>query len=496
MNRKIYKLLYQEGLKKYIDEQRIPFHMPGHKGKRLLDGMDQTVLTKNVYKYDITASYEREDLYNPQRYLKESLHSLQEIYQSKRSFYLVNGSTGGNQAALVATLNPGDKILLPRTVHKLIYGALVTTRAIPVYLEVLYYQNNPLLSGVDPSAIEAALKTHPDIKVVYLVNPTYTGMCSEILQIIETAHRYNKIVIVDEAHGAHFRFHPMLPVSATSLEADIVIQSAHKTLNTLSQTALLHVYGKRVDISRVEQAISMFQTSSPNTLLLLSLEAGVVQMANCGEEYLEKALILARYARESIHKIPSLSCLGEEVLKYPGIFSYDETKLYVHVARLGITGYEFKSLLGKKFKIEAELADIEHILFTITIADTLSDIKKLVTALKKCAAELKKVNPSPLQPLPGKVIPLATMAQLTPAEAFYAPHKDVSLDKAEGCLSAEMIVPYPPGIPIIMPGERISAELLEYMRYLIRINASFSGTKYKDLSKIVVVERSLDIGTA
>lgn len=484
---KKYLLPYHEGIKKYLEEKRIPFHMPGHKNKFIKSGIELNILPKNLHQYDITPSYEREDLYNPKTFLKESLINLREIYKTEQSFYLVNGSTGGNQAALLATLGPGDKILLPRQVHRLIYGALVASQACPIYLEASCSNNNPLLSGIDPVKLENTLKKDPDIKVVYLVYPTYTGICSDIIQIINISKKYNKIVIVDEAHGAHFCFHPELPVSAVEAKADLVVQSTHKTLNALSQTSLLHINGNNVNKSRVEMTIGMFQTSSPNTLLLLSLEACVVQMANQGKILLDKTLKLARQARKAINKIPLLHCYGNELINTSHIFNYDETKLYVDVSQTGLTGNEVKSILGKKYKVEAELSDNKSILFALTISDTAQDIKRLIYGLQQTIQDLK--NSARFSVTEELSFPaLATETHLTPAEVFFAKQKAVPLIESEGHICAEMIIPYPPGIPILMPGEMIKNDIIDYIKYLQHIHSTFSGSTYADLSKIMVVD--------
>lgn len=489
MRRKKFPSPYQDGLQKYIAEKRTAFHMPGHKGKFLTHGVVKNILPPELFACDITASYERGDLYNPKHFLQESINNLAKIYGSAQSFYLVNGSTGGNQAALIATLKPNDKILLPRTVHKLIYGVLVATKAKPVYLESVSYKNNPLIAAIDPALLKKTLKKHPDIRVIYLVNPNYIGICSDLREIIRIAHAHGKIVIVDEAHGAHFDFHPGFPRSAVKLKADIVIQSAHKSLNALSQTALLHVCGKRVDRSRVEQVIGMYQTSSPNTILLLSLEASVVQMANHGRKLLEKTLKLATTARKEINQTGIFHCHGDELLSFPHIYSLDRTKLYVDVSATGITGHEIKHILGKQYGVEAELSDHSSILFSVTLGDTAADIQKLIHAFKAIAKNLT-IKKEPHNKTPLKIPSLPAFAEMTPAEAFYAKHEDILLSKSVGRISAEMITPYPPGVPILMPGDKISKRLVDYLKILIQEKAAFSGTKYRDFSKIAVVKKN------
>lgn len=486
MRNKQYPLVYNDGIQKYLAQKRTAYHMPGHKGRFVNDGIADMILPADMMPLDITASYEREDLYNPQSFLKQSLENAREIYGTLATHYLVNGSTGGNQAALIATLKPGDKILMPRNVHKLIYGALVATQAIPVYLPYgsLAHHSPPLLSGIDPTVLETMLKQDPDIKVVYFVNPSYTGVCSDIVNIIQIAHQHNKIVIVDEAHGAHFLFHPELPISAITAGADIVIQSAHKTLNALSQTALLHVCSDRVDKARVELSIGMFQTTSPNTILLLSLESAVVQMANQGQALWDMTLNHARDIREMVLPF-GFHCYDQAQLHQHHVAAVDITKLYMDVTSTSLMGYEVKSILGKEFQVEAELADDQHILLSLTIADTKEDIRQLKMALTRLGSRTQETKSThgTTKPMPN----LSTTPALTPAEAFFAEQEDISLIGSMGRICAEMITPYPPGIPILMPGERISAEIIEYIQYLINAKASFAGSRYKDLSYLRVI---------
>lgn len=483
---KKYDLPYHDGIKRYLQEKRVPFHMPGHKNRFLTEGISSAILPKSVFMYDLETCYDREDLYHPRTFLKTSYNNVRDIYKTKHSFYLVNGSTGGNQAALFASLAPNDKILLPRNVHRLIYGALVATHARPIYLDIECH-DNILLAGIDPKKLEAAFQKDPAIKLFYLVNPNYTGVCSDMQKLVDIAKKYNKIIVVDEAHGAHFNFHPALPLSAVQAKADLVVQSTHKTLNALSQTALLHVIGDRVSLERVEMCINSFQTTSPNMLFLLSLEAAIMQMANRGEILLEKILQLARWAREEINTIPFLHCYGKELIHTHDIHDYDETKLYIDVSGTGLNGNEVRTILGRQYRAEAEFSDQSTILFMITVGDTEKTVAHLVRALKKLAPHIKKRL---LRHRASRICPVfSTNNCMTPSEVFYAKQCAVALKESVHKICAEMIVPYPPGIPILMPGEMITQEQIEYILYLKKIHSTFSGTAYKNLSKIMVVDK-------
>lgn len=401
----------------------------------------------------------------------------------------MNGSTCGIIAAILATCQTGDKIILPRNIHQSAIAGLMLSGAVPIFLNPAYNSNEDLAYSITPSSLETALKQNPDAKAVMIVYPTYQGICGDLEAIISLTRQYHLPLLVDEAHGGHFSFHPHLPPSALSLGADLVIQSTHKVLGSLTQSSMLHLQGQRVEADRINQALQLLQTSSPSYLLLASLDAARQQMALEGQQLLTKTLQLAQVARSQIAQIPGLSVLElEEPL--PGFRWLDQTRLTVNVSPLGLTGYEVDEILHQQMGVTAELPMLHHLTFIITFGNTEDDINKLVQALKTIAADAvvddRRAPVRPPSPVFLSPSPIPTQS-LSPREAFFLPRETRAIHQTIGYISAELVCPYPPGIPVLMPGEMINPQAITYLQQVVASGAMITGCSDPTLATLKIL---------
>jgi lysine decarboxylase len=457
----------------YVKNQIIPFHMPGHKQGRTFP---EEYLV-NLAKIDLTEVPGLDNLHNPEGPILEAQKLAAKAFGARESFFLVNGTTSGIYAAMYAVLNPDDKVLIMRNSHKSVYNGLVLTGAVPVYInpEIDYEDGIPM--GVDINKLEEYLKKDESIKAVVITYPNYYGFCSDITGISDIVHKYNKILIVDEAHGAHFPFSNNLPLSSLQAGSDIVVQSVHKTLSSFTQSSILHLNSDRVDTNRLKYSLSLFQSTSPSYLLMSSLDLARDYMEKEGKNRLEKAIIIADYARHEINTLGGVRCLGEEILGSFGIVDFDKTKLTVSVKNIGIKGTEAEKFLRENFNIQVEMADTFNILAMVTLADDKEKIDLLIKGIKGLA-NVKKDKKTAEE---VAAYPDTPEMVLKPSETVRQKTKLISLEEAEGCVSADFIIPYPPGIPLICPGERIKKDMVKYINVLYNKGIKILGLKNNNL---------------
>ncbi|MBE3576404.1 MAG: aminotransferase class V-fold PLP-dependent enzyme [Limnochordales bacterium] len=467
------------GLDRVEDQERLPllnanrayqeagiarFHTPGHKGGRgLAEPLAQ--LLGSAASYDICDEVEDPALGNDwDAAVAEAEALAARLYRVDRSFFLVNGTTSGIQALMLAALRPGNEIIMPRDAHWSAVSGLIMTGAIPVYLPTPFDSDAGVPGVPDCSAYEAALAAHPRARALFMINPNYYGIAGKVAEVAELAHRHGIPLLVDEAHGAHFPFHPDLPLSALEVGADGVAHSVHKLLGALTQASLLHVRGPRLDPEKVAGALRLVTSTSPNPLLCISLDAARWQMARQGEELLERTLSLAMAVRQELSLIPGLKVWGVERLGRPGYYDLDPTKVIVDVSGLGITGYTAERML-RKLGVQIELSDFTHVLALITIGDTPATAERLVGAFRRLAADLA-VERGRGEAVAGASL-LASLrlpepqVAVSPRDAFFAPSEWVEWDRAVGRVAAEWIAPYPPGIPLVSPGEVVTPAVIE-----------------------------------
>ncbi|WP_039895853.1 aminotransferase class I/II-fold pyridoxal phosphate-dependent enzyme [Lyngbya sp. PCC 8106] len=462
-----------ETLKTLANRPHAAFYAPGHKRGNGMNLLLQNVLGSSVFKADLPELPELDNLFAPEGVIESAQQLAAAAFGAEQTRFLVNGSTGGIIASILATCGTGDKIIMPRNVHQSVISGLVLSGAIPVFLQPEYNAEWDLTYSITPEAVETALKHHADIKAVLMVYPTYQGICGNIEQIAKITHDYNIPLLVDEAHGPHFYFHADLPIAALTAGADLVVQSTHKVLGAMTQASMLHLQGNRIDRSRLNQALQMIQSSSPSYLLLASLDAARQQMATQGQELMNQTLQLAETAKISLEKIPGISVLNLPKIKQNSFIALDSTRLSVNVSDLGLTGYQADEILHQQFGVTAELPNLKHLTFIISLGNTEADIEQLVkgfTQLSEMSHDFQTISPEfPLPPVFSSVV------RFSPRDAFEGASQRRSVDDCIGCISAEMVCPYPPGIPILMPGEQISADAINYLHKVLSVGATITG---------------------
>ncbi|NLW06981.1 MAG: aminotransferase class I/II-fold pyridoxal phosphate-dependent enzyme [Clostridia bacterium] len=475
-------------VKQYINDGVIPFHVPGHKQGRALAEFKDYV-GERVLAMDLTCLPGLDNICNPRDVIKEAEALAAAAYGAEQAFFLVNGTTFGIQAMLLAVCRPGDKIIIPRNAHRSALGGLILSGARPVYVEPELNPDYGISMGVTAEAVERALREHPDAKAVFIVSPNYYGTVPPLKEIVAVAHRHGVPVLVDEAHGAHLKFHPDLPLSAMEAGADLAAVSTHKLAGSMTQSSILLAQGDRVSHRHLKAALNLAQTTSPSYLLLASLDVARKQMALKGRELLETTLAISRWIREQLTRIEGLSIMGEEVKAYPGCVALDPTKITVNVQGLGLSGYEMETILRQEYKIQVELSDLYNVLLLISIGDDWQMARQLVAACRDIAGRRSLKNIVRFCP-PLPAIP--RMAVL-PRAAFYGQTSTLELDCAEGEISAESITAYPPGIPLVCPGEVITREIIDYIKLLKKEQADLQGPEDPELNTIRVLKGTVSI---
>ncbi|MDK2794203.1 MAG: hypothetical protein PWP75_832 [Caldanaerobacter sp.] len=446
-----------DALMEYVKKETVPFHMPGHKQGRVLP----KEYIENLAKIDLTEVPGLDNLHNPDGAILEAEKLAAKAFGSKQAFFLVNGSTAGIYAAMYAVLNPTDKVLVMRNSHKSVYNGVVLTQSIPVYLLPEIDYENGIAMGIDVEKLEEVLQKERDVKAVVVTHPNYYGFCSDIEKIVDIVHKYGKILIVDEAHGAHFPFSNNLPKTSIKAGADIVVQSLHKTLTSFTQTSILHLNSDRVDVDRLKYSLSLFQSTSPSYILMSSIDMAREYMEKEGKKRLEEVIQLALYVRKEIDKMEGIRCLGEDIVGRYGIVDFDVTKLTISVKNLGIEGPEAEDFLRRECNIQVEMSDVYNILAMVTVGDDEKRVKMLLEGLKKLSKNRKRVK------FGDRILfPSLPEMVLTPSEAVRKKKVRVPFEKAEGAISADFVTPYPPGVPLICPGERIEKDMVKYIEVL------------------------------
>ncbi|MEH2226545.1 aminotransferase class I/II-fold pyridoxal phosphate-dependent enzyme [Nostoc sp.] len=479
-----------DALKANSARPHAPFYTPGHK---LGEGISQPLadlLGKAVFRADLTELADLDNLFAPQGVIQEAQQLAAEAFGASQTWFLVNGSTCGIEAAILATCGTGDKIILPRNVHSSAIAGLILSGAIPIFLHPEYDPVLDIAHSITPNAVQSALQQHPDAKAVLTVYPTYYGVCGNLSAIANITHEYNIPLLVDEAHGAHFAFHPKLPTPALAAGADLTVQSTHKVLGAMTQASMLHVQGNRIDCDRISKALQLVQSTSPSYLLLASLDAARQQMALYGKMLMSRTLQLAEEARTRISEIPGLSVLEMPQLEEsPGFIALDKTRLTVTVSGLGLTGFEADEILDEKFAVTAEFASLQHLTFIISLGNTPADIEQLVQGFTTLAKEYRRSNLTVKNQVWLNLDRTLDYAlELSPREAFFAVSEILPLTQTNKRICAEIVCPYPPGIPVLMPGEVITKPVLEYLQQIQAMGGFISGCNDISLKTLKVVK--------
>ncbi len=482
--KKVRSMPLVEALIKHKRINATPFHMPGHKKGRGVQPKFARLMNTDLFSVDLTELPGLDNLHNPTGPILNAQQNAARLFGADRTFYLVNGTTVGIHAA-VLTVCRQEEILLPRDVHLSVIGSCILAGCRPRYLPVTLDQEFFVPYPPKAEDVASALQKNRGIKAVFQTYPSYYGLAGDLAEIAKAAHRLNIPLIADEAHGAHFKFSERTPAPALELGADISIQSTHKTLGALTQASMLHIRSVLVDYREVARHLGILQSTSPSYLLMASLDAAVGHIESSGKAVVEKVVDIALRARERINSIPGLRCLGEDISGKQGIGAYDPTKLYISVRELGLTGYQVADKLFKRHRIGVELSDQFNILCMFSIGNTSEDADRLVSALAEIAGKrrFKSKKTSwfpPKLPLPPAV--------LTPREAWFSTRKAVALENAVGEVAAEIIAPYPPGVPLVCPGEIVSYEVYKMLQELKAHSVRFHGPADPGLETVTVVK--------
>lgn len=470
-----------EAMLQYKSENVYPLHTPGHKGGRGMQRLLRQELGASV-QMDVSLMSELDDIHEPKTYIKDAQELAAQTYGSDACFWAVNGTSQAIHAMLLTALNPGEKLLLPRNAHRSVAGGLVLGGIEAVYLQPEYQSEFGIQMQVTVQQIEAALAQDSKIKAVLLTSPNYYGVAADVRAIADCCHAHNAVLLVDEAHGPHLGFSELLPPSALQCGADACAQSTHKILGAMTQCSMLHVQGARLDLQRAADVMSILTTTSPNYLLMASLDAARAQVQVYGKE-------MAAAAVQAAAKLRSLCATysGLRVMETAdcGGLQLDSTKVTVNFAAWGYTGVEVGELF-REARVAVELVDAYNVLFLVTYADVTTDYDE---ALARIAAVLNKMQAqkrAPLQLAAAAKVP-QTQAVLPLRDVFYRAKKAVPLAQAAGKICGEQVSFYPPGIPVLLPGELVTEEIIAYCIAQKELGLPVSGPADSSLQTIRII---------
>ncbi|MRX71669.1 aminotransferase class I/II-fold pyridoxal phosphate-dependent enzyme [Bacillus lacus] len=474
------------GLVKHSKRNPVQFHIPGHKKGTGIDPEFREFIGENALAIDLINIGPLDDLHSPKGMIKEAQDLAAQAFGADYTFFSVQGTSGAIMTMVMAVCGPGDKILVPRNVHKSVMSAVVFSGAIPIFIHPEIDKNLGISHGITTDAVKKALEQHPDAKGLLVINPTYFGIAGDLKKIVELAHEYSVPVLVDEAHGVHIHFHDDLPLSAMQAGADMAATSVHKLGGSMTQSSILNVREGLVSAHRVQSILSMLTTTSTSYLLLASLDVARKRLATEGKQLLDKTIALSQETRNSLNNIKGITCIGEEILGKKATFDMDPTKLIISVKELGLTGYDVEVWLRDHYNIEVEMSDIYNILCIITPGDTEKETQLLVEAMEKLSEQFSEVKTAHTDA--SILLPDIPVLALTPRDAFYAETEIVPIKESAGRIIAEFIMVYPPGIPIFIPGEIISQENLDYIEKNMEVGLPVQGPEDSSLKSLRVIK--------
>lgn len=475
------KMPIYEALKRYKSNRIVSFDVPGHK-----QGRGNPVLTDFLGMYcmsvDVNSMEPLDNLIHPVSVIKEAEELAAEAFGAKHAFFMVNGTSSAVQAMIMSVCKKGDKLIMPRNVHRSAINALVVCGAVPVYVNPGLHKEYGISLGMKIEDVKKAIKENPDAKAILVNNPTYYGICSNLEEIVKIAHEANMKVLVDEAHGTHFYFGENMPINAMKAKADMAAVSTHKTGGSLTQSSMLLI-NNDIDQGYVRQIINLTQTTSASYLLLSSLDITRSNLALNGKKIYKTALDYVRYAREEINKIGGYEAYTTDIVNGDDVYAFDETKLTIHTRNMGLAGIEVYDILRDEYDIQIELGDIGNILAIISVGDRIADIERLISALVDIKRRYEK---SPAGLFDHEYID--PIVAKTPQAAFYAKKKQVKVEDALGCIVAEFVMCYPPGIPILAPGEVVTKDIIEYILYAKEKGCKITGPQDINNELLNVIE--------
>ena len=457
-----------EALEKMKRARLVPFDVPGHKRGRGNPELTE-FLGDKCLSVDVNSMKMLDNLCHPVSVIRDAEVLAAEAFGAAHAFFMVGGTTSAVQAMVLTACKRGDKIIMPRNVHRSAINALILCGALPVYVNPQMDSRLGISLGMSVADVEQAIKDNPDAKAIFVNNPTYYGICSDIRSIVRLAHDNGMLVLADEAHGAHLYFSDKLPAAAMHVGADMAAISMHKSGGSLTQSSLLLI-GENVPEGYVHQIINLTQTTSASYLLLASLDVSRRNMALRGEKIIDKIIAQVEYARDEINTIGDYYAYSKELINGDSIYDFDITKLSVYTRSIGLAGIEVYDLLRDEYDIQTEFGDIANLLAYVSIGDRPKDIERLVSALAEIRRNYRQTGRKMLEA--EYINPQVVCG---PQEAFYSEKESLPIDETVGRVCSEFVMCYPPGIPILAPGERITEEILQYIYYAKKKGCSMTG---------------------
>ena len=459
----------------------VPFDVPGHKRGRGNPELTQ-LLGEQCMNMDVNSMKPLDNLCHPVSVIKEAEELAAEAFHAAHAFLMVGGTTSSVQSMILSVAKRGEKIILPRNVHRSVIGAMVLCGAVPVYVNPQCSQRLGIPLGMSVEDVRRAIEENPDAKAVLVNNPTYYGVCSDIRSIVKLAHEHGMYCLADEAHGTHFYFSDKLPVSAMEAGADMAAVSMHKSGGSLTQSSLL-LTGPGISPGHVRQIINLTQTTSGSYLLMSSLDISRRNLALRGRETFEKVMELAEYARSEINEIPGIYAFSKELINGDSVFDFDVTKLSVHTLEVGLAGIEVYDLLRDEYDIQIEFGDFGNVLAYLSIGDRKWDVERLVSALSEISRRFGKEKVDLLE---QEYIP--PLVAVSPQDAFYAPKEALPLEHCVGRICSEFVMCYPPGIPLLAPGEQVTQAIVEHIVYAKEKGCTLTGPEDEEIRQLNVLK--------
>ncbi len=465
------------------------FHVPGHKGGEGADPGLRAAVGQRALLLDVPQDIEGIDLGpSPTPYeLAELLAA--EAHGAGRTWFLTNGATQGNHALCLALAGPEDRVVVQRNSHASLIDGLILSGGRPAYVAAEHYGELGMALGVTPEAIAQALSRAPDARAAFLVSPTYYGMAADVAGCAQAAHAAGVALVVDNSWGAHFGFHAELPPSPLELGADAMLTSTHKIVGSLTQSAMLHLARDgRIDPGRVDRAVRLVRSTSRSALLMASLDAARRQLAMHGDALLGRTIAAAARTAAAIDDVEGCHVVGSTLVGRPGVAGWDPLRLVVDVRRTGCTGYQIAEALEASYDTYPELATHTTVVFVLGMAQAVEPLERLAHDFTETVRRLARPGSLPQVPAAPSGAELDTV--LTPREAFLGAGEAVPVSEAIGRISCESIAGYPPGVPALLPGERITAEVIDYLRELTSAGARLHGAADPSFATVRVLART------
>ena len=474
-----------EALERFRSMRVVPFDVPGHKRGRGNPELAR-LLGETCVSMDVNSMKPLDNLCHPVSVIRDAEDLAADAFGAAHAFLMVGGTTSAVQSMVLSAVKGGEKIILPRNVHRSVMGAMVLCGAVPVYVNPECDDRLGIPLGMKVSEVERAIRENPDAKAILVNNPTYYGICSDLKAIVELVHSHGMLCLADEAHGTHFYFHEDLPMSAMEAGADLAAVSMHKSGGSLTQSSLL-LAGPNMSPGHVRQIINLTQTTSASYLLLSSLDIARRNLALRGREEFGRVMRMADYAREEINAIGGYYAFSKELINGDSVYDFDITKLSVNTLNIGLAGIEVYDLLRDEYDIQIEFGDLGNILAYLSIGDRPREIERLVSALSEVRRRFGKSSAGLMKQeyIDPEVV-------VSPQRAFYAPKERLPLEDTVGRVCSEFVMCYPPGIPILTPGERITQDIIAYILYAKEKGCSMTGPEDPDITCLNVLDLKED----